>query len=141
MDGERDDVVLTVAVDDDHLAEARIPEACEDIDQIVREDFLGNDDRALLAEMMIGMGAVPDGLRDGAAGGLGNLLTQAGIQIGIFAVGGAGTVVLGGADGDKNNVVLLQAFCNVLVGHVLVIDPVVDLHVAAGGGKLPFAHT
>ena len=49
-------------------------------------------------------------------------------------------MVLSGADRDQDHVVFLQAFRHILVGHVLIVNAVVDLHVSAGCRNLPFAH-
>ena len=140
VDGQRNHIVLAVAVDDDDFAEARVPEARQHIGDVVGKNLLRDHDGALLAQVMIGVRAIPDGLGHSGAGALGHQLAQAGIQIGVLAVGGGGAVVLGGADGQQQHVVLLQPLLHHFGGHILVIDAVLLFHVAAGGGQIPIRH-
>ena len=138
VDRQRDDIVLAVAVNDDDLAEAGVPEACQYIADVVRQDLLGNHDGSLLAEVVIRVRAVPDGHCNCAAGLLSDQFAEPCIQIGVLAVGSAGAVVLSGADGKEQNVVLFKPLFQHFCGHVLVVNTILFLHVAAFCGQIPF---
>ena len=140
MDRERDHIVLTMAVDDDDLAETGVPEAGKYIGDVVSQDLFRDHDRSLLSKMMVGMGAVPDGLCHCAAGAFCYQFTKAGIQISILAVRCRRSVVLGGADRKKKNIVFLKTFSNHVGRHVLIINTVLCFHVAAFCGQIPVAH-
>ena len=145
VNGGRDHIFLTMAVEQDDLAVTRIPEACQNLCDVIAEGILIDGDRAGHAHVVVGMRAEPDRLGNGAAGLLCNLLRHARDKEGVLAVAGMRTVALGRADRKNENIVLLQALFALLHGHVLKIDRFLRVHVACDFnflrvGNLPFAH-
>ena len=84
------------------------------------------------------MAAEPDRLRDGAPGALGHSFSHAGHQEGVLAIASMGAMGLGTANGNDEYIIDLQPLFDLEHGHVLEVDAICGIHVAALGRYLPF---
>ena len=130
--GER--ILLPVEADKNLLAEAGIPKAGDNGAKHINEDTVRQRNRAGLPDMVEGMRSIPEGLSHCAARFFGHHLGDAGHHERILANGAGGTVILGGAHGNDDNVILLQALLHVQLCHGLIIHFFRSFHVAALGG-------
>src|SRR5699024_9556417 len=87
MNSQRNYVILSMSVYNDHFPETGVPEACEYVAEIISQHFFRNHDSTFLSQMMVGMRTIPDGLSYGTSCRLCNLLAKTSIQISIFSVG------------------------------------------------------
>ena len=139
VDGRGDHIFLTVAVEENHLAEAGVPEAGHHGLEHADECVLGHEDGAWHAHVVKGVRAVPQRLGEGATGAFGHLLGHARDQERVFARACVGAVGLGASDGQNDEVVLFEALFDVRVGHILEIDGLGAFHAALGRGQFPAA--
>ena len=136
----RDDIFLAVPVQEDLFAKAGVPEARNHLRENCGERFLVERDRARHSEMMIGMRAIPERLRDGAAGLFRHGLGHARDEESVLAVAGVRAVRLGAPDGDDYQIALVEPFLDVFHRHVLKINAVGRVHVSTLRRYLPLAH-
>ena len=136
VDGGGDHVLLAVAVEQDLLAEAHVPQAGHDA--LSWPMKISSAPRSCQACPGGGRGAsrTRSGWATVQPASLGHRLGHPRHQKGVLADAGVGPMGLGRADRHDDQVVLLQPLVDLLPGHVLQIDLVGRLHVAAFGGNV-----
>ena len=126
------DPLLPVTVQEDLLAEARVPETGDHGADIVHEGIFGYDNRARHAHVMIGVRTVPQRLGDRTSGCAGDFLCHTRDEESVLAERFAGAVCLGRPDRDDNDVVFFATLNNLLLRHVLEVNAAGLVHIAAG---------
>ncbi len=136
---QRDDLFLTVTVEQDLFAEAGIPQTSDNSPQVCQEGVFGDHYSAGHAQVVVRMRAIPDRLCHRAAHLQGHLLSHAGHQKGVLSERLPRTVALGTAHRNDDQIILLEP--GVDLGHVhgLVVHAAWALHVTAVW-ELPFTH-
>src|SRR5574341_1297155 len=142
MNGCRDDVFLSMTVEQDLLAEARVPKSRNDRTQVCGECIFIHRDCAWHPDMMIRMTAEPDRLRNCTSGLFCHCLRHARHEECIFPIAGMRSMRFRTADWNDDEIVLPQTRFHLQHGHVLEVDAVGGIHVTAAGGNLPvvFCH-
>jgi hypothetical protein len=140
MQGQRNDLFLAVAVQEDLFPESHIPETCDDRTDVRKEGLFGNDHRTRHAQVVVGVRSVPDRLRNRTAHLQGHLLGHPAHEKRVLAQRLGRPMALRAAHGNDDEVVRLETFIDLGHVHGLQIDPIGAFHVTAGRRKLPISH-
>ena len=140
VQSQRDHLFLAVAIKQDLLAEARIPESSDDGPQVGQERVLGNHHGPGHPHVVVRMRAIPYRLGHGTAGGFGDCLGHPGHQERVLAKGLSSPMVLSAAHRDDEDIVDLEPLLNLELGHGLVVDTGWFVHVATRRRQFPFCH-
>ena len=131
VQGQRDHLLLAMAVKQYLLAEARVPESRDDGPQVGNKRILRHDHGARHTQVVIRMRTIPHRLGNGASSSLGHRLSHPGNQERVLAKRLGISVGFGAAHRDEDDVVDLEPILDLGLCHGLVVNTRRLVHMTA----------